>query len=72
MAGSSSQYSSRSFEETSALFPTETKAENPRPRACACSRTREPERAALRGEADVPAGGKAYGAKVAFRLADAS
>ena len=35
VSGSSSQYSSRSFEETSALLPIETNAESPSPRAAA-------------------------------------
>ena len=39
---SSSQYSSRSLEETSALLPIETNAERPRPRAGACSSSARP------------------------------
>ena len=50
MFGSSSQYSSRSFDETSALFPIDTKLESPSPRASACFEQREAERAALRRE----------------------
>ena len=42
MAGSSSHHSSRSFEETSALFPIETKADSPSPRASAASRNATP------------------------------
>ena len=40
--GSSSQYSSRSLDETSALFPIETNDERPRPRADACSSSASP------------------------------
>ena len=42
MSASSSQYSSRSFDETSALLPIETKLESPRPRASASSRSARP------------------------------
>ena len=51
VSGSSSHHSSRSFDETSALFPIETKAEKPS-RARALLEQREPERAALRREPD--------------------
>ena len=42
VASSSSQYSSRSFDETSALFPSDTNAESPSPRPRACSTTASP------------------------------
>ena len=67
MSGSSSQYSSRSLDETSALLPTETKAENPRPSLTRLFEQGEPERAALRRKAD-RARGSARGPNVAFRL----
>ncbi len=50
------------------MFPTETKAEKPRPRAFACSSSASPS-APLWEEKPMFPGGKAYGAKVAFRLA---
>ena len=49
---SSSHHSSRSFDETSALFPIETKAETPSPRASARSSSASPSAPALRGEPD--------------------
>ena len=42
VSGSSSQYSSRSFDETSALLPIDTNADSPRPRASACSSSARP------------------------------
>ena len=42
VSGSSSQYSSRSFDDTSALLPTETNADRPRPRWEASSITARP------------------------------
>ena len=55
-SGSSSQYSSRSFEETSALLPIETNAGEAEPARGGRLEEREAERAALRREADVPGG----------------
>ena len=42
VSGSSSHHSSRSFEETSALLPIETNADNPRPRDSAASSIASP------------------------------
>ena len=42
VSGSWSQYSSRSLPEMSALLPTDTKVDNPRPRSLACSMTASP------------------------------
>ena len=65
MLGSSSQYSSRSFEETSALLPIETNDERPRPRAAACSSSASPS-APLCEENPMLPGREVCGAKVAF------
>ena len=56
VSGSSSHHSSRSFEETSALFPIETNAERPSPRESGRLEQRQAQRPALGGEADVPRG----------------
>ena len=66
-SSSSSHHSSRSFEETSALFPIETKAEKPRPPLGRRLEQREPERAALGREADRARRQRPRGAKVALR-----
>ena len=55
--GSSSQYSSRSLEDTSALFPTETKAEKLSPRDSAFSSSASPS-APLCEEKPIFPGGK--------------
>ena len=52
VSGSSSHHSSRSLEDTSALFPTETNPDSPRPWRASVREHREPQRAALRREAD--------------------
>ena len=64
--GSSSHHSSRSFEETSALFPIETNDEKPRPRSAAFSSSARPS-APLCEEKPIRPAGSARGAKVAFR-----
>ena len=66
VASSSSQYSSRSFDETSALLPIETKLERPSPRAVRLLEQRQAERAALRRERDRGPAGAARRANVAF------
>ena len=65
---SSSQYSSRSFDETSALLPIETKRESPSPRAVACSSRARPS-APLCDEKPMFPAGNECGAKVAFNPA---
>ena len=64
-SGSSSQYSSRSFDETSALLPIETNAERPSPRAAPRSSSARPS-APLCDEKPMLPGGNVRGAKVAF------
>ena len=64
--GSCSQYSSRSFEETSALLPMETKFEMPRCSCSAYSRMARPSAPLWLEKAIGPAGGKT-GEKLAFR-----
>ena len=69
MCSSSSQYSSRSFEETSALLPIETKLDSPSPRVSASSSSARPS-APLCEENAIRPGGAARRANVAFsRLA---
>ena len=63
---SSSKRSSRSFDETSALFPIETNAERPMPRASAASISARPSAPLWDEKADRPSCG-ALPAKVAFR-----
>ena len=65
VSGSSSQYSSRSFDETSALFPIETNADRPSPRPSAASRSASPS-APLCDETATFPGGSALGPNVAF------
>ena len=65
MSSSSSHHSSRSFEETSALLPIETKAEKPSPRSEAFSSSASPS-APLCDENAMRPGGSARGANVAF------
>ena len=65
---SCSQYSRRSFDETSALLPIETKAERPRLRSAAFSSSARP-RAPLWDEKPIVPGGRARGPKVALSLA---
>ncbi len=70
VSGSSSQYSSRSFDETSALLPIETNDERPSPRPSAASRSASPS-APLWDETATFPGGSALGPNVAFsRAAD--
>ena len=57
MRGSSAQYWRRSLPETSALLPTETNVEMPRLSCARVVEDGEPERAALRERATLPAGG---------------
>ena len=66
MPSSSSHHSSRSFDETSALFPIETKAEKPRPRSVAFSSRASPS-APLCDEKPMRPSGSARGANVALR-----
>ena len=65
VSGSSSHHSSRSLEDTSALFPTETNPDSPRPWRRACSSTASPS-APLCDEKPIVPCGNAPGAKVAF------
>ena len=65
MSGSSSQYSSRSFDETSALLPIETKEERPKPRAASWSSRARPS-APLCDEKPMFPFGNVPGANVAF------
>ena len=67
MASSSSHHSSRSFEETSALLPIETKAERPSPRASAASSSARPSAPLCEEKPMLPLGAE-RAAKVAFRL----
>ena len=67
VAGSSSHHSSRSFDETSALFPIETKAERPSPRDSAASSRARPS-APLCDEKPMCPRGAERGANVALRL----
>jgi hypothetical protein len=66
VSGSSSHHSSRSFDETSALLPIETNAENPSPRPLVFSSSARP-RAPLCDEKPIRPSGSARGANVAFR-----
>ena len=63
-----SQYSRRSFEETSALFPSETKADRPSPRSRAPSTTASPSAPLCDAKPTSP-GGSPCAANVAFRWA---
>ena len=65
VAGSSSQYSSRSLEDTSALLPIETNADRPSPRAVASWRKASPSAPLCDENPMLPAGMKG-GPKVAF------
>ena len=66
VSGSSSQYSRRSLDETSALLPIEMNAESPRLRSAAFSSSARP-RAPLCEENPIDPGGRARGPNVAFR-----
>src|SRR5436190_975484 len=68
VCSSSSQYSRRSFDDTSALLPIETNDESPRPRPSACSTSAIP-RAPLCDENATRPGGNCRPANVAFRRA---
>ena len=65
VAASSSQYSRRSLEETSALLPRDTKAERPSPRARACSTTARPSAPLCEANPTLP-GGRTPAANVAL------
>jgi len=65
VSSSSSQYWMRSFPDTSALLPTLTKLESPRPRSRAYSRMASPSAPLCEDMATRPWGGKT-GEKLAF------
>ena len=71
VSSSSSQYSSRSLDETSALLPIETNDENPRPRALAASSRASP-RAPLWEAKPIGPGGNDSRANVALTPAAAT
>ncbi len=66
VSGSSSQNSSRSFDETSALLPIDTNADRPRPRCSDCSSSARPSAPLCDEKATRPAG-NARRANVALR-----